>query len=257
MLLELDAGNTRVKWRLSTLGAAGAGSRIASGAVPGREPEAVLAQLLSELEAALAPAGGVAVSLQRILVSSVRDAEFRAVCAALLERCFGTTVEFAAAQEQCAGLRSGYREPLRLGVDRWLAMLAAFSTAQAACCILDCGTTITLDVVRADGQHLGGYIVPGLMLMREALAARSPALVNPALLPATAPGQDTAEAIAHGSLAMALGFVRDQQRLLQQQLGAVRWYCCGGDAPLLLPQLDWDCRLEPDLVLDGLRLALL
>src|SRR5690606_40507485 len=68
-----------------------------------------------------------------------------------------------------------------------------------ACCVVDCGTTITFDVVAPDGAHEGGFIVPGLRLLQDSLAARTAALAGVSAAPGSAPGRSTAEAIAHRS----------------------------------------------------------
>lgn len=251
MLLEIDAGNTRLKWRVSELAARGVGAWRASGIVTEPDPQAASAKLVIALEKAHAA------DLSRILVSSVRGDAFRSHCRAELLQRFNVSAEFAAPALQCRGVRNGYAFPERLGVDRWLALLAAFEDAHDACCVVDCGTTITLDVVGASGQHFGGFIVPGLKLMRDALAGRSSALDVPDAVIATGLGTNTSEAITHGTCNMALGFIRDQYGQVMKQHGQVQWYLTGGDAPLLAQQLDWEYKLVPDLVLDGLRLALL
>jgi type III pantothenate kinase len=251
MLLEIDAGNTRLKWRVIELTGHGTGAWRASGIVL----EPAVTEVAGKLIAALDNAG--ATSLSRIFVSSVRGDQFREHCRAALQERFGVRAEFAVSELQCRGVRNGYDFPERLGVDRWLALLAAFNDAKGACCIIDCGTTITLDVVGASGQHFGGFIVPGLRLMREALAGRSAALVGAGEELDTELGRNTAEAITHGTFNMALGFIRDQYWQVLKQHGQVRWYLTGGDAHALSSQLEWDHTLVPDLVLDGLRLALL
>lgn len=60
----------------------------------------------------------------------------------------------------------------QLGVDRWLAMLACYENKQQAYLVVDCGTAITLDLVEK-GQHMGGYILPGLHLMQQSLLSQT------------------------------------------------------------------------------------
>src|SRR3546814_5490867 len=69
---------------------------------------------------------------------------------------------FARSSAGWHGLRNAYREPERLGVDRWLAMIAAWHTHRGAACIANAGTALTVDVIDAQGQHLGGIIAAGL-----------------------------------------------------------------------------------------------
>ena len=66
-------------------------------------------------------------------------------------------------------VKNGYREPSSLGVDRWMVVLAAYHRCSGTALVIDLGTAITLDYIRSDGQHLGGYIVPGTHLSQRAL----------------------------------------------------------------------------------------
>ena len=98
----------------------------------------------------------------------------------------------------CAGLTNGYAEPHRLGVDRWAAMLGAREIQSGALCVIDCGTATTVDVIRADGLHLGGAILPGMYTMRRALGKFTAALfpADGDILPFS---NNTAGAIAGGT----------------------------------------------------------
>ena len=166
--------------------------------------------------------------------------------------------EFAAATAELAGVTSGYEAPARLGVDRWLALVAAWNAARQAVVVVDLGTAATLDFVTADGRHLGGYIVPGLGLMAAALA-RDTAGVRVAgdLAPHLGPGRNTAQAVRRGSTAMLLDFIEASVgRFADTGDGAPEVFLTGGDAEPLAGRLPFGVRVEPDLVLDGLALAL-
>lgn len=71
------------------------------------------------------------------------------------------------------GLHNAYEQPNDLGVDRWLAMLAAHSLYRGNTCVIDCGTAITVDLVDAQGQHQGGLICPGMATMGQSLNSRT------------------------------------------------------------------------------------
>ena len=62
---------------------------------------------------------------------------------------------------EMSGVRNGYEEFERLGLDRWLAMLGGFHLASGACLVLDFGTAVTADFIAADGEHLGWFHLPG------------------------------------------------------------------------------------------------
>lgn len=153
--LLIDVGNSRVKWVLTEPGSDDAIPEDCAAAHEG-DVERIVEAL---------PSGRPA----RVAVSQVLGPEVGvALCAALQAR-YGVTPVMARVRSECAGLQIAYADPARLGVDRWLAMLAARRHAPAeAVVIAMAGTALTLDVVGRDGQHLGGLIAPGLQTARQA-----------------------------------------------------------------------------------------
>jgi type III pantothenate kinase len=87
----------------------------------------------------------------------------------LTKKVFRVNIEFVTAAPEYHGLTNGYLDPSLLGADRWLALIGAWTKARSALCVVDAGTAVKVDSVDADGQHLGGLIVPGIHMMREAL----------------------------------------------------------------------------------------
>ena len=75
----------------------------------------------------------------------------------------------ARVSQDAGAITCAYDDPQTLGVDRWLAMLAAYSQFNEALLVVDAGSAITMDLLGPEGQHLGGYIAPGLRLMHDAL----------------------------------------------------------------------------------------
>lgn len=188
----------------------------------------------------------------RIGVAHVASVASTAVRVALLEalaaRC--GRIGLATTQRAWRGLEIAYAEPSRLGVDRFLAMLAAHARG-GAWLVVGVGTALTIDFVDAQGRHHGGRIAPSPTLMRESLHARA------AQLPAEGGGYaefaaDTDDALASGCLGAALALVersRDAARRLCA--GPVSLLLHGGGADALLPQLH-DAEEDPRLVLRGL-----
>jgi type III pantothenate kinase len=196
--------------------------------------------------------------ISRTLVSSVRAEGFKIAFSSLMTEKWHLQPEFAVSGKQCCGVVNAYSEPGKLGVDRWLAMLAAYHQENAPCCVVDCGTTITVDLIAANGQHQGGYIVPGFQLLRDSLAARSKALATEqADWSSWEPGVSTVSAVHNGILRSVLGFIGDIQREGDSSGKGYHWFFTGGDAALLLPHLSWAIKHQPDLVLDGLELVML
>ena len=153
-MLLVDIGNSRVKW--ATYDRGELGSQSAS---------AYSGWTLDDWRRALFQAPGV----DNVLVASVAGEATAALLteAARLET--GKPAAFVATSREAGGVRNAYPEPRLLGVDRWLAAIAAYRLARGACCVADIGTAATLDGVAGDGQHLGGFIVPGPELMMRSL----------------------------------------------------------------------------------------
>ena len=244
MILELDAGNSRIKWRI--IGAGDARGLIAAGAASGLD--GLRDQLANQ---AMGDVG-------RLRVSSVRGKEFARELTALARESWQLAAEFAVVSRAAAGVTNAYADVGSMGVDRWLAILAAFDRCQSACCVLDCGSAITFDWVDAGGDHRGGYIVPGLELMRQSLAGKTRALDIPFEdWGEPVPGASTAQAIGSGLIAMVCGFAGHcRQVTLEDGQQEVKWFLTGGDAGIVSRHLSWPHTLIGDLVLDGLALAL-
>ena len=166
------------------------------------------------------------------------------------------------------GVTVAYADSARLGVDRWLGMLAAtdcFSNENLV--ILSLGTAITLDLLGADGKHLGGWIWPGARLMRRCLTEQIATLKDVVVSdPVLTPGCDTASAVSSGLQHLFWGGLNSglaEAARIWQQNGASfgRVVVHGGGAPGLMelwsadPQRlvqPWQLIYQPDLVLRGL-----
>lgn len=233
MKLLLDIGNTRLKWALHD----GALQPAAAVEHQGRPLEffaALPLPLVSEVHIACVP---------RLLDAPAWRAAVQARC--------GVQAQIAVSAAEWRGLRSAYAEPHRLGVDRWLNLVAGWSAVQGAFCVVSAGTALTFDRVDAQGRHLGGFIAPGLGSMLSSLSQVTASATVQGLEDSQALGRDSASAIrqgaafsAHGAILLALqapGADAQEQRLIT-----------GGDAPMLLPRLGAGWQHCPHLVLQGL-----
>ncbi|MBA3580983.1 MAG: type III pantothenate kinase [Gammaproteobacteria bacterium] len=163
----------------------------------------------------------------------------------------GVSVCCVKSSAQACGVRNAYAEPTRLGVDRWAALIAAHHIIKSHVLIVDAGTALTLDVLRNDGEHLGGYIVPGIHMMRAALAQGTAALPDAQGTGLTL-GKNTNAAIAHGTLNSAIALIeRTWQQTEQQLASTLSCVLTGGDAQLLRTGLTRDCVIMPALTLLG------
>jgi len=240
-MLLVDAGNTRVKWAIAQLDAA-PGAWIAHGAVAHAE--------LDSLRAAWASHG-----VRRAVVSNVAGAAMRERLAALLPALLpASQPEWFAARAELAGMRNRYRHPERLGADRFAAALGARSLYPGkALVVATCGTATTVDALSADGDFLGGMILPGLGLMLGSLArgtAQLPEASADAVLPPVF-ADHTLDAIRSGCLSAQAGAIERACAALPAELCIVS----GGAAHHVAPALLAPHRIVDNIVLMGLHVA--
>lgn len=235
MILEIDAGNTFVKWRLLD------GTRVVE-----RDRFSTMAPQWSM--------PGCWQGVDQVRIASVAGPAVNDRLKALLADCTSATLQFASTGRVQAGVTNSYDDPARMGVDRWLVMLAAFNDCKRACCIVDCGSAITVDYLSSDGCHQGGYIIPGLRLMNGALRTDTAEIVVDQTIDdfSLLPGTHTSAAVVHGvnylfnALCVQLC---DELKLDGQER---ELYITGGDGALFHQLAGWG-KYEPDLVMDGLN----
>lgn len=168
------------------------------------------------------------------------------------------------------GVTNAYREPERLGNDRWLAMIAARHLFGGPLIVVDAGTAMTIDLVDAKGQHQGGWILPGLGLQQRLLLRNTdiqplspeemeaqPQQMALAQTPDTGPGLDTRGCIASGTLASVAGALEFVLKALDRgpQWREATLVLSGGEASIIAPCLSQSYTLAPELLLDGLALV--
>jgi type III pantothenate kinase len=247
MTLLIDLGNTRLKWAL--LKADGTLSTQHAAVHRGWQSQD-FAQALAK-------------SLRRkpaVWIVSVAAPAVQAKLTRALKTLAIPHVHFIETTVACAGVRNGYREPWRLGVDRWVALIGARARApKRAVVVADVGTAVTLDILRRDGQHWGGVIVPGVELMQQSLL-RSTGGIRRRAGGATGrarathgvswQAQSTAEAIQYGAQLAAAAVIDAayaEHRALRPHL-----LVTGGGATALHGLIKSPCEYVPDLVLQGL-----
>lgn len=150
------------------------------------------------------------------------------------------------------GVQNGYLYPQKLGVDRWLCLIATRHFYKKAAWIVDCGSAITVDFINEHGLHNGGLIAPGLKLMKKALSQNTAALNYSWQNYPLGLANFTEGAIFTGTLYAAVGLI--EQAVVTQATKAMI-VLTGGDAELISPHLSHHSIIvDPDLVLRGLAI---
>jgi type III pantothenate kinase len=245
MILEIDAGNSRIKWRLLS-----DDMQILDRGVCLTTAE--VQKILPQME-----------SVHRVRMSSVRGSDFTSELAKSIQLRWHVDAEIARVTAAQAGVRNAYGKFEMLGVDRWLAILAAYNRSQNRCCIISCGTAITLDVVNEAGVHQGGFIIPGLSLQRKSLlentSIRLPAESQwSSTWSSIALGCSTEDAVNHGIFTMLVSGIANFP-VITEISAAGGLYLTGGDAGIIsmgLREYGIDHYCDQDIILDGLAYAL-
>lgn len=246
MKLLVDAGNARVKWAWLTDGNLHDAGNLALG---GQSPGAVLAAMQAS---GLKPA--------EIWLASVAAPPVTSALCQALAQLYAVPVRIAESEDSAAGIRNGYVDPRQLGVDRWLAMIAAFDRFRTAVCVVDAGTAVTVDLLAADGRHLGGFIVPGPALMRRSLHRDTGGIEAAAgrSIDGSAQsgqwGRDTETCIRLGAHVAISCLIENCVKTLTRVRGPGVLVLTGGDAPSLMTFLAVPVEHRPLLVLEGLAI---
>lgn len=231
MIVCLDSGNSRIKWGIHD------GARwLAQGAVTHADV-ADLAMLLGEWP-----------QPDRIVLANVAGFEagsrIRASLAGWASPWLDLRPEYGR-----SGVTNLYRNPEKLGVDRWCALIGARGMVGSAAIVVMAGTATTIDTLDAGGKFLGGMILPGVDLMRRSLSSET------AALPLAEGHYDayprcTDDAIVTGIVEAQAGAIERAWK----RLGEVGKECLlsGGNAALLRKHLDIPCREVPNLPLEGM-----
>lgn len=234
-----DVGNTRLK-----LWACKGGDLVAEAGVAHAGD---LAGCLSALPPGFQ--GQPAAVLGASVLSAEQQVQFDTACRAA----WGCAPSYAVSQAEQCGIRNAYgANAVRLGIDRWLAMLGVERErlgVNGVACVADCGTAVTVDLLSAEGIHLGGYILPGMNMMGQALRAHTARVrYEEEAVDGLAPGMDTGEAVTRGA---ALAVVSSLERVVRQYKATLM--LTGGDARRIGRLLDVPYCDEPHLLLKGLQ----
>jgi type III pantothenate kinase len=227
----IDAGNTRLKWAV-----------VESGLW--RKQGSANYTDLSALEQAMAVGADC-------YIASVVRAQHESQIRTLLEP-FAITPTWLAAESRFLDIRNSYTNPQQLGVDRWMGLIGARQRTRAATLVVSIGTAMTVDALSAEGVFLGGLIVPGVVMMQQALR-QGTARVDEVAGTCQPFPRTTADAVQSGVVAALCGAIHLQHARLAEASGMTP-HCIltGGDAEQVLPHLALSVEYVPALVLEGI-----
>ena len=232
MIICLDSGNSRIKW-----GVHDGNAWLAQGAVAHAE--------VGQLASLPARWGRP----ERVMLANVAGAEAAQRIRQQLQAWAPLFCDVQPVAER-AGVSNLYRNPAQLGVDRWCALIGAHGLFPRDCIVVMAGTATTIDSLDAAGTFLGGMILPGLDLMRRALARDTAGLAYADGQYAAQP-RCTDDAIVTGCIEAQAGAI--ERAWTRLNAGDALCVLSGGNAELIGKYLVIPHVLAHNLPLEGLR----
>ncbi|HHO58931.1 MAG TPA: type III pantothenate kinase [Thiotrichales bacterium] len=252
MILTFDIGNSRIKWASWQ-----DGEMTANGAVESTADalDALMSHTLAtqpspqQVQAVCVAGEALAGALQQGVARQwALDVVF-----------FHTTGKFAG--RHCT-LVNAYADVSKHGADRWAGLIAASDDCAGDLCVISAGTAITMDLLRSDGRHLGGRILPSMTTLYDALLQSAPAIPVTGRLQDNGPepalfADNTEEAIRSGCFHLLASGLREACEQAATVLDEPVFYLTGGLAETLqafpgMPVM----RHQPALILQGVYIAL-
>jgi type III pantothenate kinase len=244
-MLLIDIGNTRIKWAMSSDGSLGKQHATAHAGWTAHDVrEQLITKNVRPSAVAISNVGGAPIG--QLLADAIRDA-------------WQLEPYFARVESQSSGVRCGYPQPEKLGIDRWLGVIAAHHWTSSNVCVASVGTALTVDGVLAHGQHLGGVIAPGPDMMVSSLMRGTSDIARHA-----AAGQhrealfadNTLAAVHQGSVHALAALIERCVHDMSEKFGvAPTLLVTGGACDRVARELRIAFDVVPDLVLRGLSIV--
>ena len=251
MLLTLDIGNTEITAGLFDGAALRAHWRLTTN--PDRTPD----EWSSAFGGFLIQAGHSPNEIRAVCLASVAPAVTQSVVEGVSRAtgCAGVAVD----ARSPLPVRLEVDEPLSVGADRIVNVLAAVELYQSDAIVVDFGTATTFDCVTADGGFLGGVIMPGIRTAADQLTRRTAKLPAVELrAPPRVIGRRTEECIQAGVLYGTVDAVDGLVRRIRVEwpgAGTPVVIATGGLAAVVAPLSTTIAQVDPQLTLQGLRIA--
>jgi type III pantothenate kinase len=239
VILVIDIGNTRSKWAIFGIGGVMEHSGVAFN------------EKLAETS--LPEAWG---QCSQVLVANVAGEQaaekLKAYLAPLAPR-----IDWVKSTAQFGALKNTYDDPVKLGVDRWAALIAAHHSTDAPCLVVNAGTALTVDAIDQNA-FIGGVIAPGYHMLHSAF------IKNTAAVDAAGGGyqtfpKNTQNAAYTGALLAMAGAVAAMYAELEKSAHqAPVCIVTGGDRKVLIQTMKQSFQInaidDENLVLRGLFL---
>jgi type III pantothenate kinase len=243
--LAVDIGNTRLKWALY------------DAPRPGAALQAHGAEFLENIDKLADGAWHVLARPEHMLGCSVAADGVKRRVEEQMGELWDVSPQWIVSSATEAGLTNGYDQPMRLGADRWVAMIAAWHRVLAQgpprpLVVVMVGTAVTVDAVDAQGRFLGGLILPGHGIMLRALESGTAGLHVPTGEVREFP-TNTSDALSSGGTYAIAGAMERMVQHMRKRCGAQpACVMSGGAGWKMAPSLSVPFDLVESLIFDGL-----
>jgi type III pantothenate kinase len=173
----------------------------------------------------------------------------------MAEKYFGQTPFFVEPGVN-TGIKLAVENPVEVGPDRLLGVVAGVAAYGTPLIVIDFGTATTFNCVNTAGDFIGGAIAPGVAVAVDALLSRAARLYRVELIqPPEAIGRNTTTNIQSGVVYGWAGLVDGiVARMKHEMEGKPAVVATGGLVSLIAGASRAIQHVNPDLKLEGLRL---
>lgn len=241
-ILILDIGNSRVKWAVYTL-------------IDRQYKQHGVFENSSDVDVMLERVFSVFKPMP-IWISRVGKAELASQVEGWFRAKWGVNPTLVQVKAEEFGVVNGYEIPEKMGVDRWMAIIAGWQYYKRAFCVIDCGTAITVDCVNNEGVHLGGVIMPGVKSTKKALIENT-TIENMVMTDCKLLAGDTEDAVSSGVWHAVCGGVTMILNEVRSIVPEFKICLCGGDALYLESCLNVEAEVMNNLVIEGVCMVAL
>lgn len=240
MTLYFDIGNSRFKWQ----------PRGQFATLPNSfayQKSSISSQLDNSLQDCPRPSDDV-------VIVSVAGADVDQQVKAWIKSNWGVGVRFLHTQKRWQDLQNGYLDADSLGSDRWYDLIGAVSRYSYPFIVVDIGSAVTVDVVNSCGQHLGGYISPGIDMMRGALEAGTDIHLDHSqtMMKTNTVPTDTISAINEGIFLSVAAFIDSLHHTVEKDSICI---LTGGGSEQIAQLMNSPATVDPNLIFFGIQSA--
>lgn len=232
MILNVDLGNTRLKWQLEE------GARVDK------------VKYLDHAHIEETSSSWDFYLIKKVRLASVGDTKAHSFLLDFCQKHSLELLEFKTSENFC-GVKNAYGKNYKnLGIDRWLNLIAAYNEFGASF-VVSAGSALTLDKINSQGEHIGGFIVPGFQLALKSLKNKANFLSKIDFEKITDfYGKNTNSCVSLGINKMLQGLLYSAYK--EEQLPFI---ITGGDADSLTENLNLPFTKVEDLLFRGMRVA--